>query len=215
MRHLISVYTVCLQEFLFETKLKWKVHQIPLKLEMDVQFARMDNMSHLTTTPTKWPVRPAKTKINLGNCPVWSESLLLAWRNLGSLAIHWAHSEDSDQTGRDAQADLSLRWPQRSFCWFCHAVAHIWVKNSYLSCWYICTLLLSSDTSSFNSWMLELKNSSSTDTSSLSLLLSVALKNVINEPPCDKPNKMTVLSEDSDQPGHLPSLISLCCALNG
>ena len=24
----------------------------------------------------------------------------------------------------DAQADLSLRWAHRSFCWFCHAVAH-------------------------------------------------------------------------------------------
>ena len=32
--------------------------------------------------------------------PVWSESSLSAWRNLGSLATHWAHSEDSDQTGR-------------------------------------------------------------------------------------------------------------------
>ena len=30
--------------------------------------------------------------------PVWSESLLSAWRKLGSLATHWAHSEDSDQT---------------------------------------------------------------------------------------------------------------------
>ena len=27
-------------------------------------------------------------------------SLLSAWRKLGSLAIHWVHSEDSDQTGR-------------------------------------------------------------------------------------------------------------------
>ena len=44
------------------------------------------------------------------------------------------------------------------------------------------------------------------------------------EPPHDKPNKMTfVPSEDSDQPGHPPSLIrvfaqsdqSLRCALNG
>ena len=25
----------------------------------------------------------------------------------------------------DAQADLSLRWAQRSFCWFCHEAAHI------------------------------------------------------------------------------------------
>ena len=31
--------------------------------------------------------------------PVWSESSLSAWRKLGSLATHWAHSEDSDQTG--------------------------------------------------------------------------------------------------------------------
>ena len=33
-------------------------------------------------------------------CPVWSESSLSTWRKLGSLATHWAHSEDSDQTGR-------------------------------------------------------------------------------------------------------------------
>ena len=29
----------------------------------------------------------------------------------------------------------------------------------------------------------------------------------VNEPPHDKTNKMTVPSEDSDQPGHPPSLI--------
>ena len=57
-------------------------------------------LSHHTTKPTKWPVRPAKTQISLGIRPVWSESLLSAWRKLGSLATHWAHSEDSDQTGR-------------------------------------------------------------------------------------------------------------------
>ena len=28
------------------------------------------------------------------------QSSLSAWRKLGSLATHWAHSEDSDQTGR-------------------------------------------------------------------------------------------------------------------
>ena len=37
---------------------------------------------------------------DLGIRPVWSESSLSAWRKLGSLATHWAHSEDSDQTGR-------------------------------------------------------------------------------------------------------------------
>ena len=36
------------------------------------------------------------------------------------------------------------------------------------------------------------------------------------EPPHDKTNKMACAPrKDSDQPGHLPSLISLCCALNG
>ena len=45
-------------------------------------------------------MRPAKTQISLGICPVWSESSLSAWRKLESLATHWGHSEDSDQTGR-------------------------------------------------------------------------------------------------------------------
>ena len=50
--------------------------------------------------PTKWHVRPAKTQISLGICPVYSESSLSAWRKLGSLATHWVHNEDSDQTGQ-------------------------------------------------------------------------------------------------------------------
>ena len=52
------------------------------------------------TKPTKWHVRPAKTQISLGIRPVWSKSSLSAWRKLGFLATHWAHSKDSDQTGR-------------------------------------------------------------------------------------------------------------------
>ena len=56
-------------------------------------------LSRLMTKPTKWHVCPAKTQISLGISPVWSESLLSARRKLGSLATHWAHSKDSDQTG--------------------------------------------------------------------------------------------------------------------
>ena len=48
----------------------------------------------------KWHVRTAKTQICLGVRPVWSESSLSAWSKLGSLATHWTHSEDADQTGR-------------------------------------------------------------------------------------------------------------------
>ena len=48
----------------------------------------------------KLTVRPAKTQISLSIRPVWSESSLSASRKLGSVATYWAHSEDSDQTGR-------------------------------------------------------------------------------------------------------------------
>ena len=74
------------------------------------------NMSHSMAKLTKWSVRPAKTQISLGICPVWSESSLSAWRNLGSLVILSVHSEDTDH-----HADLSLLadW---SLCWFCRPV---------------------------------------------------------------------------------------------
>ena len=38
-------------------------------------------------------VHPAKTRISLGIHPVWSESSLSAWRNLGSLATHWVQAK--------------------------------------------------------------------------------------------------------------------------
>ena len=66
-------------------------------------------MSCLMTKPTKGHVRQVKTQIRLGIRPVWSESLLSAWRNIGSLATHWAHSEASD---------LSLRWVHSHFIVF-------------------------------------------------------------------------------------------------
>ena len=44
-------------------------------------------------------------------------------------------SEDSDQLGHlpslcSALNDLSLRWAQRSFCWFCHEAVHLWFTHS-------------------------------------------------------------------------------------
>ena len=66
----------------------------------------------------KVTVRPAKTQISLGIRPVWSESSLSAWRNLGSLATHWVHSKDSDQTGRMPRLILSLRWAHTHFIGF-------------------------------------------------------------------------------------------------
>ena len=56
-------------------------------------------MSRLKTKPTKWHVRPAKTQINLGMRPVWSESSLCAqWVAKDPRFLH-VDNEDSDQTG--------------------------------------------------------------------------------------------------------------------
>ena len=65
------------------------------------------------TKSTKWHERPAKTQSD--------QSSLSAWGKLGFLATHWAHSEDSDQTGRMLGT--------RSFC--CFALWQlIWCKCS-------------------------------------------------------------------------------------
>ena len=56
--------------------------------------------SRLMTKPTKSYVRPAKTQITLGICPVWSESSQCdRWLAEDPMFLH-ADSEDSDQTGR-------------------------------------------------------------------------------------------------------------------
>ena len=74
------------------------------------------------TKTTKWHVHPVKTQINLG---IWSESLLSAWRKLVSLATHWVHSEDSDQTGQMPRLIWVFPLPHMQFCWFCHQAAQI------------------------------------------------------------------------------------------
>ena len=90
----------------------------------DGDFVIITDPSHHVTKPTKLHVRPAKTQISLGIRPVWSESSLSACRKLGSLATHWAHSEDWSDWA-DAQAGLSLRWAHMPFCWFCHEAANL------------------------------------------------------------------------------------------
>ena len=79
----------------------------------------------------KMSVRPAKTQISLGIRPVWSESSPSAWRSIGSLATHWAHSEDSDQSGHPPRLIwifagrtvnlLVFSWGGSKFC--------VWIDN--------------------------------------------------------------------------------------
>ena len=57
----------------------------------------------------KMNMRPAKTRISLGICPVWSESLLCAQWVVKDPSFLHADSEDWSDWAY-AQADLSLRW---------------------------------------------------------------------------------------------------------
>ena len=75
----------------------------------------------------KVTVRPAKTQISLGICPVWSESSLCAqWVAKDPRFLH----VDSDDSGwsdwADAQADLSLRWAQSHFVGFVMSQLKYW-----------------------------------------------------------------------------------------
>ena len=55
-------------------------------------------MSRDMTKPTKWVYAQRRLRSAWASAQS-DQSSLSAWRKLGSLATHWAHSEDSDQTG--------------------------------------------------------------------------------------------------------------------
>ena len=65
--------------------------------------------------------------INLGIRPVWSESSLSTWGNIGPLTTFWAQKVKTGQTERmyrlwsdwaDARADLTLHWAHSHFVGF-------------------------------------------------------------------------------------------------
>ena len=51
------------------------------------------------TKPTKWLCAQRRLRSAWASAQS-DQSSLSAWRKLGSLATHWTHSEDTDQTGR-------------------------------------------------------------------------------------------------------------------
>ena len=90
-------------------------------------------MNHsFLTKPIKWHVHPAKTQISLCIHTVWSESLLCAqWVAKDPRFLHADSEHWSDWA--DAQADPSLRWAHRSFCWFCHSAAQLFQLTSLVT----------------------------------------------------------------------------------
>ena len=66
-------------------------------LEQLQQFLKCPHVSRDMTKPTKWLC--AKRRLRSAWASAQSDqSSLFAWRKLGSLATHWVHSKDSDQT---------------------------------------------------------------------------------------------------------------------
>ena len=67
-----------------------------------------------TTQAASWQKQqndcvPSEDSDQPGHPPSLSESSLSAWRKLWSLATHWEHSKDSDQTGQMLQYVTSER----------------------------------------------------------------------------------------------------------
>ena len=87
-------------------------------------------------------VRPVKTQISLGIHPVWSESSLSAGRKLGSLATHWAHSKNSDQTGWIPRLIWVFAGRTCHFVGFCHEVANISVLLPKHRNWSFCSRIV-------------------------------------------------------------------------
>ena len=73
-------------------------------MHSNVKHQFQKNLSRLMTKPTKWL------------CAQWRcrESSLSAWRKFGSLATHWVHSKDSDQTGQMPWL-ICVRWAHSHF----------------------------------------------------------------------------------------------------
>ena len=155
-------------------------------------------MSHSMTKPTKWPVHPAKTQICHGIRLSWSESLLSAWRKFESFATHCAHSEDSDQTGRmpsliwvfaGAQVILLVLFVAAQMRFVHYRAA----KRLQVIVIDFCVM---NESKAFKVCQLELFH-------------------FPFELPHDKTNTATCApSEDSDRPGHLPSLIGVFAVLS-
>ena len=92
----------------------WKVTLNLIKQQQCGQSLRCSlsrHVSRLMTKPTKW--HPAKSKISLGICPVWSVfavRMKKAWvliYLLSTLQRLWSD------------------WAHRPYCWFCRAMAHV------------------------------------------------------------------------------------------
>ena len=128
--------------------LQWhEMHAMLLRFSSYIPVLILKDSNDLKNEPphdktNKITLHPPKTQISLGIRPVWSESSLSARRKLGSLATHWAHGEDSDQTGQMSRLIwvfdgrtatlLVLSWFSNSLLWM---IIHIYSSTCIFLKW--------------------------------------------------------------------------------
>ena len=137
---------------------------------------------------TKWSVRPVKLQISLGIRPVWSESSLCAQWVAKYQSFFHADSEDSDRTR--GMPRLIWIFAGRT----CHFVGFVMRRLMSIRFYTLVTEPAFENLNDINRWNKQ--------------TLNCCIKLLTFEPPHDKTNEMACApSEDSDQPGHPPSLI--------
>ena len=83
------------------------------------------------------------TNQQYGMCTQWRPSLissLSAWRKLGSLATRWAHSEDSEQTGRMPRLSCVFAGRTCHFVGFVNSLFHLSVESCFNICYLFCCI---------------------------------------------------------------------------
>ena len=110
----------------FKTLIQWDLHVYACLhckcLSQKVNEPRRDKTNKLTCAPSKDSDQP-------GHPP--SLIRVFAVRSMGSYGSKFSSCAQRRlwSDGADAQADLSLRWAHRPFCWFCHDAAQMLFNN--------------------------------------------------------------------------------------
>ena len=166
-------------------------------------------------------MRPAKTQISLGIRPVWSETLAVRLKKGRILTYPLSTQRRLWSDWADAQADLSFRWAHMPFCWFCHDAAQLLFFNIFIT-----TCCCNGATMELPSWIVFVtSHRSSQQIIILHQQAAIAVRTEQNFTEVFmrtlKTNTFANIwaatrqnqqcgcapSEDSDQPGHPPSLI--------
>ena len=83
----------------------------------------------------KMACAPSEDSDQPGHPPSLIRVFTAAWRKLGPLATHWAHSEYSDQTGRRSESSLGAHVILLVFWRYCKGFACFGNDSLYFVCW--------------------------------------------------------------------------------